>query len=91
MLIYKYSLFLIKILQDNIYNLIILAILHSIFTFCLNNRIVETIKFKMICYLNGKLLLLFNLKLYGFLDRKLDNMLIILETAEKNLLIISFL
>lgn len=65
--------------------------IRSIFTFSLSNGIVEIIKFGLVCCPSLKLLSLFNLKPYGFLDKKLDNMLIIPEISEENLLTISSL
>lgn len=78
-----------KMLEDDIYNLIILAIMRFVFIFSLNNKIAETTKFGLVCYPSRKLLLLFNFKPYKFPDRKSNNIPVILEIMKENSLIIS--
>lgn len=78
----------IKIADSNIYDFTVLAIMHSVFTFNLNNEIDETGKLRLVYYRVPKLLLLFELKLYKFKNNKLDNALVILEMEAKSLLII---
>lgn len=88
MFILKYLMLSIKIADSNIYDFTVLAIMHFVITFNLNNGIEEIGKLRLVYRRVLKLLLLFELKLYEFKDNKLDNVLVILEMEAKSLLII---
>lgn len=91
LLILKYSILYIKILKVNVENFTILAIIHFVLTFNLNNEIKEISKLGLVYCSYQKSLLLFDLDLHEFYNSKSDNISVISEIETKNLLIIFFL
>ena len=83
-LILKYSMMSMGMPESNIYELTILAIMRFVLTFNLSNGIAETTKLGLVCCPGRKSISLFNLKPYGFPDRKSDNMPVIPKMPEES-------
>lgn len=78
-------------LKNNVYKLIVLPIIHSVFTLSLHNKIEKTNKLRFMYCLGQKLFLLLDFGPYDFKNSKSDNVLVISKTKRENLFIIPFL
>lgn len=85
MLILKYSILQIGLLEGNIYNLTFVAMMYFLLTLSLINDIKEKYKLNLLCYSTRLSLLLYNLKLYEVELKKPEEILNILETKAKSL------
>lgn len=69
----------------NVYKLTIMAIMHSVCTFKIEDKECEGKKYKLVCCLGRKLLLLENLILYMYIDSEKDGKVVDTKIPERKI------